>query len=132
MIQAANHSSKGIFASVVGVISLIAGATGVLSELKSALNRIWRTAERGDVKEIVKKNVVFLGMVLGMGFLLTVSLIVSAALASVGHFLAGLLPAQELIAHIVDFTLSFGIITLLFAAIYRFSCRTRQLNGVTF
>jgi membrane protein len=120
MIQAANHSSKGIFASVVGVISLIAGATGVLSELKSALNKIWRTEERGDVKEIVKKNVVFLGMVLGMGFLLTVSLIVSAALASVGHFLAGLLPAQELIAHIVDFTLSFGIITLLFAAIYRF------------
>jgi membrane protein len=120
MIQAANQSSKGIFASVVGVISLIAGATGVLSELKSALNKIWRTEERGDVKEIVKKNVVFLGMVLGMGFLLTVSLIVSAALASVGHFLAGLLPAQELIVHIVDFTLSFGIITLLFAAIYRF------------
>jgi membrane protein len=120
MIRAANHSSKGIFASVVGIISLIAGATGVLSELKSALNKIWRTEERGDVKEIVKKNVVFLGMVLGMGFLLTVSLIVSAALAALGHFFAGFLPAQELILHIVDFALSFGIITVLFAAMYRF------------
>lgn len=120
MINAANHSSKGIIASVIGVISLLAGATGVLSELKSALNKIWRTEERGDVKEIVKKNVLFLGMVLGMGFLLTVSLVVSAALSSFGQFLGGLFPAQELILHIIDFALSFGIITLLFAAMYRF------------
>src|SRR5580704_13452377 len=49
MIQAAHHSSKGIFASVIGVVSLIAGATGVLSELKSALNQIWRTREPSDV-----------------------------------------------------------------------------------
>jgi hypothetical protein len=95
MIQAANHSSKGIFASIVGVFSLIAGATGVLSELKSALNKIWRTEERGDVKEVVTKNVVFLGMMLGMGFLLTVSLVVSAAVSSLGDFLAGLLPAAR-------------------------------------
>ena len=59
-------------------------------------------------------------MVLGMGFLLTVSLIVSAALAALGQFFAGFLPAQELILHIVDFGLSFSIITLLFAAMYRF------------
>jgi hypothetical protein len=66
MIEAANRPSKGIFASVIGVVSLIAGATGVLSELKSALNKIWRTEERGDIKEIVKKNVIFLGMLLGI------------------------------------------------------------------
>ena len=78
MIKAATVHLKGIFASVIGIVSLIAGATGVLSELKSALNKIWRTQEHSDVKEIVKKNVVFLGMLLGMGFLLTVSLVVSA------------------------------------------------------
>jgi membrane protein len=66
-----------------------------------------------------------------MGFLLTVSLIVSAGLASFGHFLGGLLPAQELILHVIDFALSFGIITLLFAAMYR-SYRTPRLSGVTF
>jgi len=120
MIHAANRSSKGIFASVIGIVSLIAGATGVLSELKSALNKIWRTQERSDVKEIVKKNVVFLGMVLGIGFLLTVSLVVSAAISGLGKFLGGWLPAPEFLLHIADFVLSVGIIAVLFAAMYRF------------
>jgi membrane protein len=119
MIQAANRPSQGIFAGVVGIISLIAGATGVLSELKSALNEIWRTQERRDVKEIVKKNVVFVGMLLGIGFLLTVSLIVSAAVSALGKSLGGLLPAPELLLHAADFALSVGIIASLFAAMYR-------------
>ena len=113
---AASRPHKGIFASVIGVISLIAGASGVLSELKSALNKIWRTEEVTDIKELVKKNVLFLGMLLGMGFLLTVSLIASAAISTLG----GLLPASELILHGADFFLSVAIIALLFAAMYKF------------
>jgi membrane protein len=122
---AANRLSKGIFASVIGIVSLIAGATGVLSELKSALNKIWRTQERSDVKEFVKNNVVFLGMLLGMGFLLTVSLVVSAGIAGLGHFLGGLLPVPEFLLHIVDFVLSGGIIAVMFAAMYRFLPNTK-------
>jgi len=125
MIQAANRPAKGVFAGMVGIISLLAGATGVLSELKSALNKIWRTEERSDVKEIVKKNVVFVGMLLGIGFLLTVSLIVSAAVAALGKSLGGLLPAPELLLHTADFVLSVGIVALLFAAMYRFLPNTR-------
>jgi membrane protein len=125
MIKAADRPSQGIFASVIGIITLIAGATGVLSELKSALNKIWRTQEHSDVKEIVKKNVVFLGMLLGMGFLLTVSLVVSAGVAGLGKFLNGLLPAPEILLHMVDFGLSVGTITLLFAAMYRFLPNTK-------
>jgi membrane protein len=119
MIRAAHRPTQGILASVIGIVSLIAGATGVLSELKSALNKIWQTQERSDVKEIVKKNVVFLGMVLGIGFLLTVSLVVSAGIAGLGKFLGGWLPAPELILHIADFVLSVGITTVLFATMYR-------------
>jgi membrane protein len=119
MIRAAHRPTQGILASVIGIVSLIAGATGVLSELKSALNKIWQTQERSEVKEIVKKNVVFLGMVLGIGFLLTVSLVVSAGIAGLGKFLGGWLPAPELILHIADFVLSVGITTVLFAAMYR-------------
>jgi membrane protein len=119
MIRAAHRPTQGILASVIGIVSLIAGATGVLSELKSALNTIWRTQERSDVKEIVKKNVVFLGMVLGIGFLLTVSLVVSAGVAGLGKFLGGWLPAPESILHIADFVVSGGITTVLFAAMYR-------------
>ena len=103
----------------------MAGAIGVLSELKSALNKIWRTEERGDVKEIVKKNVVFVGMLLGVGFLLTVSLILSAGIAALGKSLSGLLPAPELLLHAADFALPLGIIALMFAAIYRFLPNTK-------
>jgi membrane protein len=126
MIEAANRPSKAIFASMIGIVSLIAGATGVLSELKSALNKIWRTQEHGDVKEIVKKNVIFVGMLLGIGFLLTVSLVVSAAISGLGKFLGGLLPAPELILHTSNFVLSVGIITVLFAAMYRFLPNTKM------
>lgn len=120
MLQAANRPAKGIVFSIIGIVSLVAGASGVLSELKSALNSIWRTREPGDVKEIIKKNVLFVGMLLGIGFLLTVSLVLSAALASIGKFFSGLLPASEIILHGVDFILSVGIIAVLFAAMYRF------------
>ena len=89
MIHAAHRPSQGILSSVIGIISLVAGATGVLSELKSALNTIWQTRERSDVKESVKKNVLFLGMLLGIGFLLTVSLVVSAGIAGQGCFCCG-------------------------------------------
>ena len=125
MIRAADHPSKGILASVVGIVTLIAGATGVLSELKNALNKIWRTEERGDLKEIIKKNAVFVGMLLGMGFLLTVSLILSAAISALGKFCGGLIPAPEFILHTADFVLSLGIITVMFMAIYRFLPNTR-------
>jgi membrane protein len=119
MIQAADRPAKGLLAGAVGVFSLIAGAVGVLSELKNALNTIWRTEERTDVTEFIKKNVVLLGMLLGIGFLLTVSLVLSAGIAAFGQYLGGLLPAQEIILHLVDFTLSIGITTVMFAAIYR-------------
>jgi len=125
MIQASNHPSKGILAGVIGIVSLLAGAIGVLSELKSALNKIWRTEERGGVKEIVKKNVVFVGMLLGIGFLLTVSLVVSAGVAGLGKFLGGQLPAPELLLQAANFVLSVGIIAMLFAAIYRFLPNTK-------
>jgi membrane protein len=125
MILAAHRPAKGVVFTIIGVVSLIAGATGVLSELKSTLNTIWHTREPGDVKDIIKKNVQFLGMLLGIGFLLTVSLVLSAALASVGKFLSGLLPAPEIILHGIDFIVSASFIAVLFAAMYRFLPNTK-------
>jgi membrane protein len=72
------------------------------------------------VKELIKKNALFLGMLLGIGFLMTVSLVLSAALASLGKFFGGFLPAPEFILHGIDFILSAGIIAVLFATMYRF------------
>jgi membrane protein len=122
---AASRPSEGIVASIIGIVTLIAGASGVLSELKSTLNTIWRTQEPGNVKEVIKKNALFLGMLLGIGFLMTVSLILSAVLAGLGAFLTGLLPAPEIILHGIDFLLSTTIIGVLFAAMYRFLPNTK-------
>ena len=122
---AASRPSKGIVGSIIGIVTLIAGATGVLSELKSALNTIWRTQEPGNVKEVIKKNALFVGMLLGIGFLMTVSLILSAALASLGAFFTGFLPVPEIILHGIDFLISAGIIAVLFAAMYRFLPNTK-------
>jgi membrane protein len=122
---AAAQRSEGLVGSIIGIVTLIAGGTGVLSELKSALNSIWRTQEPGSVKEVIKKNAVFVGMLLGIGFLMTVSLILSAALAAMGTFFAGFLPAPEFVLHGIDFLLSGGIIGVLFAAMYRFLPNTR-------
>jgi membrane protein len=72
------------------------------------------------VKELIKKNALFLGMLLGIGFLMTVSLVLSAALASLRKFFGGFLPAPEFILHGIDFILSAGIIAVLFATMYRF------------
>jgi membrane protein len=126
MLQAAaNRPSQGVVATIIGIVSLVAGASGVLSELKTALNTIWRTQEVGDVKEVIRKNALFLGMLLGIGFLMTVSLVLSAALATLGKFLGGFLPAPELILQVLDFILSAAIISVLFAAMYRFLPNTR-------
>ena len=122
---AASRPSKGIVSSIIGIVTLIAGATGVLSELKSTLNTIWRTQEPGNVKEIIRKNALFVGMLLGIGFLMTVSLIISAALASLGAFFTGFLPAPETILHGIDFLISTAIISVLFAAMYRFLPNTK-------
>ena len=56
MLQAANRHSKGVVLTIVGIVSLIAGATGVLSEPKSGLNTIWRAREPSDVKESSKRT----------------------------------------------------------------------------
>jgi membrane protein len=122
---AAGRRSEGLVGSIIGIVTLIAGGTGVLSELKSALNSIWRTQEPGSVKEVIKKNAVFVGMLLGSGFLMTVSLILSAALSAMGTFFAGFLPAPEMVLHGIDFLVSGGIIGVLFAAMYRFLPNTK-------
>jgi membrane protein len=125
MLQAANRPFRSVMAGIIGIISLIAGAIWVLSELKNALNTIWRAKERDDIKKIIINNVLFVGMLLGIGFLLAVSLVLDAALASVGKFLYGLLPASAIILQGINFVLAVGIAALLFAAMYRFLPNTR-------
>src|ERR1019366_6416384 len=83
MIEHAQKPASGIFASIIGVITLLFGASGVFGELRSALNEMWgvEPASEGGLWETVKQRFLSFGMVLAVGFLLLVSLAIRAALS---------------------------------------------------
>ena len=118
--RAERQASGGIVASVLGVAALTFGALGAFMQLQGALNRAWEVKpdpKRGGVRQFIGKRILSAGMILAVAFLLIVSLAVSAILSSLGSKLT-FLPEQAL--HAADATLSFSVITLLFAAIFRF------------
>jgi membrane protein len=120
MVASAWKPSSGIWAVSISVITLLFGAFGVLSELKDGLNRIMRVDEPGDFVKILKTRMRFLGFILGIGFLLLVSLIASAAVATLGHALYGVLPFPKLILSAIDLSFSVSVITVLFAMIFKY------------
>lgn len=120
MIANASKPSTGIIATVIGIVTLLLGATGLFGELQDALNTIWEiTPKPRGILTTIREKVVSFGMVLGIGFLLLVALVISAGVAALGHFLGGALPVSELILQVIDFAISFGIVTLLFAMMYK-------------
>jgi membrane protein len=122
MIAGASQTEDSIFAAVVGFVILLFGAAGVFAQLQDALNTMWEVQpeEGRGILGFIKKRFVSFGMVLGIGFLLLVSLVISAALAVLGNFLVGLLPAYEIIMQVVSFVISFAVVTLLFALLFKF------------
>src|SRR5262249_20270516 len=123
MIRNAQESGSTTMATVLGVAVLLFGASGVFGELQDSLNTIWkvkRKPNRGWLG-ILRDRFFSFTMVLGTGFLLLVSLVVSAALAGLGKFLSsGALPGGVVLWQVVNAVVSFGFITLVFALIYKF------------
>jgi membrane protein len=118
---AAKNPSGGTIATIIAAGTLLIGASGLFIELQSALNSVWnvKRVEAWGVVTFLKTRLLSFAMVLGIGFLLLVSLIASAAIAALGSFLGGLLSGQGLILNGINFLLSLGAITLLFALIYK-------------
>ena len=121
VLENADKPSTGILAAGLGIIMLLAGASGVFAELQSALNTIWKTPARPDkgFLGMLKDRFFSLLMVLGTGFLLLVSLVMSAALAAMGSYLEYFLPVPEPLLQGLNFLVSFGVITLLFAMMFK-------------
>jgi membrane protein len=122
--QAHLPGSKGILATALGIGALILGATGAFGQLQAALNRAWEVKPdpaQGGLRSFLFKRVFSFGMVLGVAFLLLVSLVVSAALSALGNALGGVLPGglNEWVAQLLNLTVSFAVITLLFATIFK-------------
>jgi membrane protein len=121
LIDSARRPASGIIATVLGVVTLLFGASGVFSELHSSLERIWNIPQRAGlgVWHLIKERFLSFTMVLGIGFLLLVSLVLSAGLTALGTFVGNSLPASAFVLQIVNAVISFGVITLLFAMIYK-------------
>ena len=120
MLQSAQKPGVGTLAGIFGIVTLLLGAAGVFGELQDALNAIWRVrSQQQGLWRNVKNRFISYGMVLGVGFLLLVSLLLSAALAVVGKFFGGFLPFSEVILHLLNFAVSFAVVTALFAMIFK-------------
>ena len=119
MLASAGNRSSGIVATVIGLVTLLITATGVLGEMQSSLNAIWKSQAQSGVTGILRARAASLGLIAALGFLLIVSLVASATLAAVGGYLNGVVPGARVILGIVNFVVSFLLISVLFAAVYK-------------
>jgi membrane protein len=130
LLQGSRNTTHGVIATVFGLLTLLFGASGVLVELREALDTVWEVPTRQIggfklVSSFVKDRLFSFALVLAVGFLLAVSLALSAWIASLGAFTASILPVSQVILHLANFVAPFFVITLLFSAIYRFLPDTR-------
>jgi len=119
LVAAARKPQSGVLAVLIGTALLIAGATTVFGELQNALDRIWRAPTRQKTKgwwTLLRTRVLSFGMILGIAFLLMVSLVLSAAIAALGRWWG---------LHLIDIAVSFALTALLFAMIYKIMPRVR-------
>jgi membrane protein len=121
MVASARKPSDSAFASLIGVALLLMGASGVFVQLKDALNTIWNVtpASSGGVKGLVLKRFLSFSMVLGIGFLLLISMVVTTVLAAVSGYLERVVPVPAEVWQLTNLAVSFGVITLLFAMIFK-------------
>jgi membrane protein len=120
ILQHLSHISSGIAATTVGVIVLLFGASGVFCELRDSLNAVWGVKTPGaGLKGMIKYRFFSFALVLSIGFLLLVSLVLSAALAAAGKYFGQFLPVSPWILHTANLLISFAGVTILFALLYK-------------
>jgi membrane protein len=127
LLASVNKPAEGIAAMVIGGLLLLVGATSVFAELQDALDRIWRAPKRskGGIWSLLRSRMLSFGMIMGLGFLLMVSLVISAALAALGKLWGPLFADWGFLANLVNVLFSFLFITSFFALIYKVMPRVK-------
>ena len=123
LLTSAHQSDQKGFAAAIGIGTLLVGASSVFGELQNTLAYIWKTPPRDDRVawwRMLRSRMLSFGLILGVGFLLLVSLLASAALAALGGWLSSFLVQWNLILPALDLLLSLGLSTVLFALIYKY------------
>jgi membrane protein len=122
LLNSAHYSDKKGMAAIAGIVTLVVGATSVFGELQHALDVIWGAPDRKQEAgwwSVLRRRLLSFGMVLGVGFLLLVSLVASAILAAFGGWLESQFPGLQIVLPLLDVAVSFGMTVLLFAMIYK-------------
>lgn len=122
MIEARAQQGGNVLGTIVGFVVLLFGATGVFAQLQNALNAIWevKPAPGAGIWHLVKVRLLSLGMILTLGFLLLVSLVISAVLAALNGAFSGDLPGADLLWQVANTVVSLAVITLLFALMFKY------------
>jgi membrane protein len=125
MIKSPSQPGSGSIATILGTATLLFGALGVFGELQNSLNIIWNVQPKplkglkANLKRLLMRRVLSFTMIVGIGFVLLVSLIINALLATFEEYLAFIMPQPPIILQLVNFVVSFGVITLLFALMFK-------------
>jgi membrane protein len=123
LMRSASEPSRGLAAGLISAVVVLVGATTVFAELQSALDRIWHVPEKAKpsgVWAVLRARVLSFGLILGLAFMLMVSLVTSAAVAALGSWASGLLPAWEVTLQALNTAAALAITTVLFAMIFKF------------
>jgi len=120
-VRSIRASGHGATAGVVGAVMLAVGASTVFAQLQAVLNRIWGVQPKPGRfwHDLIKQRLVSFAMVVGVGFVMLVSLVLSAVLTMITDYFSYLLPGADVFWHSLDAVLSFSVIALLFAAIFK-------------
>jgi membrane protein len=125
MIEGARQSSRGLAATVLGLVTVFFASTAVVSELRDAMNTIWRVPEdttsstARSIFNLVKERLLSFALVLAFGLFLVVSLIVNAGIVAAGKYLNLGESPPVILAQAIDWVVSFVVITILFAFIFK-------------
>lgn len=121
LIQDASRPGASMIATIIGLVTLFVGASGVYGQLQDALNTIWEVepAPGAGILANLRKRFLSFTMVLGSGFILLVSLVISAGLTAVSNYFSNLLPGTDFLWQVLNQVTSFLVITLLFAMVFK-------------
>jgi membrane protein len=122
MLEGAARPSASVAATVAGIVTFFLGATGAFLELQTALNTIWRVKPKASgsyLRMLLTQRFISFGLVVALGFLLLTSLLVSAALAALHRYMGNAFPGVVVLWEGLNVVVSLGVITLLFAMVYK-------------
>jgi membrane protein len=122
MLQSAGSQSQksGTIATIIGVVTLLITASGAFGEIQSSLNKIWKAEPKAGLSRLVRARAASMGLVLTLGFLMLVSLVISAGLAAFGHWVEGVFPGAKALMAVINFVITLALLSAVFAAIYKF------------